>query len=110
LRLTIPKGRIQEKVMGLLSQIGMNFLTDGRSYSPICSDPHVITKLLKSQNIPSLVALGRHDCGFSGYDWTIEQDAEVVELLDLQFDPVRIVAAMPEALAGWWRFQNNEFW
>ncbi|MBP9089876.1 ATP phosphoribosyltransferase [bacterium] len=109
LRLTIPKGRIQEKVMALLSQIGMNFLTDGRSYSPICSDPHVITKLLKSQNIPSLVALGRHDCGFSGYDWTVEQDAEVVELLDLQFDPVRIVAAMPEDLLAGGDFRTMNF-
>src|SRR6187399_1394181 len=81
LRLTIPKGRIQEKVMTLLGQIGMNFLADGRSYRPLCSDPYVITKLLKSQNIPSLVALGRHDCGFSGYDWIVEQDADVVELL-----------------------------
>lgn len=99
LRLTIPKGRIQEKVLYLLSQIGMQFLTDGRSYRPICSDSYITAKMLKAQNIPSLVALGRHDCGFSGHDWIVEQEADVVELLDLQFDPVRIVAAMPEEMA-----------
>ncbi|CAN5238062.1 ATP phosphoribosyltransferase [soil metagenome] len=109
LRLTIPKGRIQEKVMTLLGQIGMNFLADGRSYRPLCSDPYVITKLLKSQNIPSLVALGRHDCGFSGYDWIVEQDADVVELLDLKFDPVKIVAAMPEDLVGDADFKTKDF-
>ncbi len=109
LRLTIPKGRIQDKVMTLLSQIGMNFLADGRSYRPLCSDPFVITKLLKSQNIPSLIALGRHDCGFSGYDWIIEQDADVVELLDLKFDPVKIVAAMPEDLVGDDDFRTKDF-
>lgn len=109
LRLTIPKGRIQDKVMTLLSQIGMNFLADGRSYRPLCSDPYVITKLLKSQNIPSLIALGRHDCGFSGYDWIIEQDADVVELLDLKFDPVKIVAAMPEDLVGEDDFKTKNF-
>jgi ATP phosphoribosyltransferase len=98
LRMTIPKGRIQEKVVALLGQIGLSFLADGRSYRPLCSDPTVTTKLLKSQNIPSLVALGRHDCGFSGHDWIVEQSADVVELLDLKFDPVRIVAAMPEEL------------
>ncbi|MBK8223260.1 MAG: ATP phosphoribosyltransferase [Candidatus Obscuribacter sp.] len=99
LRMTIPKGRIQEKVLGLLNQIGLNFLANDRSYRPLCSDPGFTTKLLKSQNIPGLVALGRHDCGFSGYDWVTEQNAQVVELLDLGFDPVRIVAAMPEELA-----------
>ncbi len=109
LRLTIPKGRIQEKVMTLLGQIGMNFLADGRSYRPLCSDPYVVTKLLKSQNIPSLVALGRHDCGFSGYDWIVEQDADVVELLDLNFDPVKIVAAMPEDLVGDSDFKTKDF-
>jgi ATP phosphoribosyltransferase len=109
LRLTIPKGRIQDKVMTLLGQIGMNFLADGRSYRPLCSDPHIVTKLLKSQNIPSLVALGRHDCGFSGYDWIVEQDADVVELLDLNFDPVRIVAAMPEDLVGDDDFKTKDF-
>jgi ATP phosphoribosyltransferase len=109
LRLTIPKGRIQDKVMTLLGQIGMNFLADGRSYRPLCSDPYIVTKLLKSQNIPSLVALGRHDCGFSGYDWIVEQDAEVVELLDLNFDPVKIVAAMPEDLVGNDDFKTKDF-
>lgn len=109
LRLTIPKGRIQEKVMTLLGQIGMNFLADGRSYRPLCSDPYFVTKLLKSQNIPSLVALGRHDCGFSGYDWIVEQDADVVQLLDLNFDPVKIVAAMPEDLVGDADFKTKDF-
>lgn len=100
LKLTIPKGRIQEKVLALLGQIGLTFLANDRSYRPLCSDGTIITKLLKSQNIPGLVALGRHDCGFSGDDWVVEQNAQVVELLDLKFDPVRIVAAMPEELAA----------
>ncbi|HNB18034.1 MAG TPA: hypothetical protein PLC15_21790, partial [Candidatus Obscuribacter sp.] len=56
LRMTIPKGRIQEKVLGLLNQIGLNFLANDRSYRPLCSDPGFTTKLLKSQNIPGLVA------------------------------------------------------
>lgn len=99
IRITIPKGRIQEKVIGLLNQIGLSFSANDRSYRPLCSDSLFVTKLLKSQNIPGLVALGRHDCGFSGLDWVVEQNADVVELLDLGFDPVRIVAAMPEELA-----------
>lgn len=100
LKMTIPTGRIQEKVIDLLGRIGLDFSKSGRSYKPITSASGIRAKMLKAQNIPELVALGRHDCGFSGYDWIIERDADVVELLDLGFDPVRIVAAVPDAVAN----------
>jgi len=100
LRITLPTGRIQEKVVVLLKQIGVTFSGNGRSYKPLCNDSGIQIKLLKAQNIPNLVALGRHDCGFSGGDWIAEQEADVVELLDLKYDPVKIVAAMPEELAN----------
>ncbi len=109
LRMTIPTGRIQEKVGALLDQIGLSMLSNGRSYRPKCQNPDVITKMLKAQNIPAMVALGRHDCGFSGYDWIVEQSADVVELLDLGFDPVRIVAAMPEELLDGGDFRTKKF-
>lgn len=99
LKLTLPGGRIQEKVLKLLEQIGISFAQTGRSYRPVSSDNQVEAKILRAKNIPGLVALGRHDCGFAGKDWIYEQDADVVELLDLGFDPVKIVAAMPEELA-----------
>ncbi len=96
LKITLPTGRIQAKILELLEQIGLKFLSNGRSYRPLCTDPNIEAKILKAQNIPGLVSLGRHDCGFTGYDWMVEQEANVVELLDLGFDPVRIVAAIPE--------------
>src|SRR5579885_1425016 len=96
LRMTIPTGRIQEKVLRLLECVGIKIADSGRSYKPSCNEAGVEIKMLKAQNIPSLVSLARHDCGFSGYDWIEEQQADVVELLDLEFDPVRIVAAVPE--------------
>jgi ATP phosphoribosyltransferase len=98
LKLTLPKGRIQERVLSLLGAVGLEFKTSNRSYKPICSNLGVEAKILKAQNIPALVHLGRHDCGFTGVDWVFEQQADVVELLDLGFDPVTIVAAIPEAL------------
>jgi ATP phosphoribosyltransferase len=100
LKLILPKGRIQEKVLRLMNRIGLTFNVDPRSYRPACNDREIVAKLLKPQNIPDLVALGRHDCGFTGHDWVVEQKADVVELLDLGFDPVRLVAAVPEALAA----------
>src|SRR5258708_2257564 len=102
LKMVIPKGRLQDKVSGLLERMGISLSSNTRSYRPLCSDPTVGVKFLKPQNTPSLIALGRHDCGFTGYDWVTEEklysNGNVVELLDLGFDPVRIVAAMPEGL------------
>ncbi|MBX9947579.1 MAG: ATP phosphoribosyltransferase [Candidatus Obscuribacterales bacterium] len=99
LKMVLPSGRIQEKVVALLERVGLSFAKSGRSYRPRTSQTGVVAKFLKAQNIPDLVALGRHDCGFSGLDWIVERQADVVELLDLGFDPVSIVAAMPENLA-----------
>ncbi|MEB3205749.1 MAG: ATP phosphoribosyltransferase [Vampirovibrionales bacterium] len=109
LKLVLPKGRIQEKVYDLLAKAGMHFSTTSRSYRPVCSDPRIEVKVLKPQNIAALLGLGRHDIGFTGHDWVLEQQANVVELLDLGFDPVKIVAAMPEQLAsGDWRARARE--
>lgn len=96
LKMTVPTGRMQDKVLTLLKGLGIQFNQEARSYRPTCSDSSIEGKFLKAQNIPNLVALGRHDCGFAGYDWIVEQEADVVELLDLGFDPVRIVVAVPE--------------
>lgn len=106
LKLIIPKGRLQEKVLALLANIGIELTFSHRSYRPSCSDPDVDVKLVKAQNIPGLIALDRHDAGFAGLDWLIENEplyanapTRPEELLDLGFNPVRIVAAVPEAIA-----------
>ena len=71
-----------------------------RGYRPDCNDERLTIKVLKAQNVAALVGLGSHDLGFTGLDWVQESGAEVVELLDLGFDPVRIVAAAPEGLSA----------
>ncbi|MFN4290254.1 MAG: ATP phosphoribosyltransferase [Permianibacter sp.] len=96
LRLVVPKGRIYDKVAELLAECGVKLTGAERSYRPSVSVAGIEVKLLKSQNIPPLLALNQHDIGFAGYDWVLEQGAEVTELLDLGFDPVKIVAAVPE--------------
>jgi len=100
LKMILPKGRIQEKVAALMARVGLSVRLNERSYRPSCTDDGFEVKMLKPQNVPQLVALGRHDCGFAGHDWVVEKDADVVELMDLGFDPVRIVAAMPDELAA----------
>jgi ATP phosphoribosyltransferase len=96
LRMVVPKGRINENVVKLLSEAGVRLHVDERGYRPAVSDPEIEVKLMKPQNIPKLVELGSHDVGFSGLDWIIETGADVEELMDLEFNPVKIVAAIPE--------------
>jgi ATP phosphoribosyltransferase len=50
---------------------------------------------MKPQNVGELLELGSHDAGFTGNDWIEESGAEVEEILDLGFDRVSIVAAVP---------------
>lgn len=51
------------------------------------------------QNILGMLAEGVRDCGFAGADWVNELGVNdsVVEVLDTELDPVRIVAAAPSA-------------
>lgn len=96
LKLALPKGRIFDRVRALLDDCGLGLHLPERGYRPTCSDDRLVIKILKAQNVAALVGLGSHDIGFTGHDWVRETDADVVELLDLGFDPVRIVAAAPE--------------
>jgi ATP phosphoribosyltransferase len=40
--------------------------------------------------------MGQHDVGFAGHDWILERNCDVEVLKDLGFNPVRIVACIPE--------------
>ena len=99
LKLALPKGRITEEIIRLLTAVGLIVSTRGRSYRPSASDAEFEVKFLKPQNIPRLLEIGAHDCGFTGHDWVVESGADVVEILDTGLDPVRLVAAAPEGTA-----------
>jgi ATP phosphoribosyltransferase len=103
LKLVLPKGRIAERVLELLRAVGYAVEGTDRSYRPRCAAPNVEVKLLKPQNIPALLALGRHDVGFAGHDWVVEQGAAVEEILDTGFDAVSLVAAVPHAMRDGWQ-------
>lgn len=98
LKMVIPKGRIYNKVVNLLNDSGYRIEVDGRIYIPRIDDNEIEAKIMKPQNIPKLVELGAHDVGFTGYDWIIETGVNVEEILDLKFDPIKIVAAIPDEL------------
>jgi ATP phosphoribosyltransferase len=98
LKIVLPKGRIHEGVVRLLNDAGLGVEADERVYRPRVEDPEVDVKIMKPQNIPQLVELGSHDAGFTGQDWIAESGADVAEIMDLELDPVDIVAAVPAQL------------
>jgi len=101
LNIVLPKGRIFEKVVDLLNDAGYRVLLTGRNLRPRAENSDFIIKIMKPRNIPLLLSLGRHDIGFSGYDWIYETGVEnqLKTLMDLEFNPVKIVAAIPNDLS-----------
>jgi ATP phosphoribosyltransferase len=99
LRLALPKGRQQAGVERLFHDAGITLRTGDRGYRPTLSLERVEAKLLKPQNVVGMLAAGARDVGFCGADWVAEAAADLVLLLDLGLDPVRLVAAAPPEVA-----------
>jgi ATP phosphoribosyltransferase len=98
LRILIPKGRIFENVAKLFSEAGIPVSLSDRTYRPNIGAEWLDGKVMKPQNVGELLELGSHDAGFTGIDWIRETGADVVEVMDLGFDKVKIVAAVPTEL------------
>jgi len=95
LRILIPKGRIFDNVSRLFLDAGFPISLADRTYRPSLGASWLDAKIMKPQNVGELLELGSHDAGFTGIDWIRENNTDVEEVLDLGFDKVRIVAAVP---------------
>ena len=100
LKLGIPAGSLQEATGELFRKAGYNLTYASRSYYPVIDDPEIQCTLIRAQEIPRYVEDGSLDCGLTGHDWILENDARVVELAELVFSkvsrrPVRWVLAVP---------------
>ena len=99
LRVLLAKGRIYDAVYELLSDVGISIYLPERTYFPVTNQDDLFFQVVKPQIAGALLANDKADLGFSGKDWVFEncvQD-QLEEIMDLGFDPVRIVAAIPEA-------------
>ena len=100
LRLGIPAGSLQEATGELFRKAGYKITFASRSYYPAIDDPEIHCTLIRAQEMPRYVQDGSLDCGLTGYDWILENDAKVVEMAELVFSkvsrrPVRWVLAVP---------------
>jgi ATP phosphoribosyltransferase len=98
LRILIPKGRIYDNIASLFKDAGFPLRLSDRTYRPDLGVDWLDAKIMKPQNVGQLLELGSHDAGFTGIDWIKENSSDVELLLDLGFDSVSIVAAIPSVL------------
>lgn len=98
--LGLPKGSLQEATFLLMKKAGFNITVGSRSYMPAVDDPAIQARLIRAQEISRYVEHGLLDAGITGYDWIVENGADVVEVADLIYAkqglrPVRWVVAVP---------------
>ncbi len=85
LKLGIPKGSLQEATVEIFRKAGFKISISDRSYYPVIDDPEIECLLLRAQEIARYVELGLLDAGLTGYDWIVENGAEVKEVADLVY-------------------------
>jgi ATP phosphoribosyltransferase len=100
LKLGIPAGSLQEATAELFRKAGYKITYASRSYYPAIDDPEIQCTLIRAQEMPRYVEDGSLDCGLTGHDWILENDARVHEVAELVFSktsrrPVRWVLAVP---------------
>src|SRR4051812_31482480 len=100
LKLGIPAGSLQEATARLFGRAGYQITFASRSYYPTIDDPEIHCTLIRAQEMARYVEDGSLDCGLTGHDWILENDAKVIELAELVFSkvskrPGRWVLAVP---------------
>jgi len=99
--LGLPKGSLEESTMRLFAKAGFKITKSSRSYRPAINDDELDGRFVRAQEISRYVEHGYFDCGLTGYDWVVENNADVVEVCDLVYSRAsrtksRWVLAVPE--------------
>jgi len=100
LKLGLPKGSLQESTLKLFRKAGYHISVSSRSYYPSIDDIEIQPMLIRAQEMARYVQDGILDCGLTGYDWVLEQNADVKTVAELNYakeglKPVRWVIAVP---------------
>ena len=95
--MAIPKGSLEEATFALLGKAWTRVSRKNRTYRVFLDDSEIIVKMLRPQEIPTMVAEGLYDIGITGNDWVGEAKVAVDTLLDLEYGKIKLVAAYPES-------------
>ena len=100
LKLGLPKGSLEETTFSMFKRAGYQIDVQSRSYYPKIDDPEIECILIRAQEIARYVEMGLLDCGLTGYDWVLENDANVTQIAELVYGkvgrkPLRWVLAVP---------------
>ncbi len=100
LKLGLPKGSLQESTLKLFRKAGYHITISTRSYYPTFDDSEIQAMLIRAQEMAGYVEAGILDCGLTGKDWILEQNASVHEVAELIYAkeglrPVKWVIAVP---------------
>ena len=101
-RFAIPKGSLEDATFKLLEKSWTKVNRKSRTYRVYLDDPNIIVKMLRPQEIPTLVAEGLYDVGITGKDWVGETNSDVEPILDLEYGKIRLVIAFPDK----YRYKN----
>ena len=98
-KFAIPKGSLEDATFKLLEKSWTKVNRKSRTYRVYLDDPNIIVKMLRPQEIPTLVAEGLYDVGITGKDWVGETNSNVDSILDLEYGKIRLVIAFPDDYA-----------
>lgn len=88
LKIGLPKGSLQETTFRLFKNAGYTIKLLERSYVPTIDDPELEGLVIRAQEMARYVEDGILDMGITGWDWVLEQNADVVEITRLKYGKV----------------------
>jgi len=96
IKFAIPKGSLEEATFKILEKSWTKVNRKTRTYRVYLDDPQIMVKMVRPQEIPTLVADGLYDVGITGNDWVEETKANVNPILDLEYGKIKLVVAFPD--------------
>jgi len=98
IKIAIPsKGRISEPSINILEKAGLGLIDkNNRKLISKTFNENIEVMFARASDIPEFVNDGVADMGITGVDLIQENEADVIELLDLKFGQTKLVLAAPE--------------
>ena len=105
LKLLLPKGSLQGDTLEMFQRAGYElngYTATDRSYrATFRNDSNIQIKISRPQEIPVYVGMDDfYDVGITGQDWVEETDADVEEILPLEYGHIDIILAIREEQDG----------